>query len=140
MEAKISWQGDVRFAATSGSGHTVIVDGPPDHGGKNQGPRPMELMLLSAGSCSAFDVVHLLKKMRQAITGCEVKVTGKRADTEPKVFTEIHMHFVVRGDDLDSTKVERAIELSATKYCSASIMLAKTAKITHDFEIRSSTP
>lgn len=137
MQAKISWQGEARFAATSGSGHTVVVDGPPEHGGKNQGVRPMELMLLGAGSCSAFDVVHLLKKMRQPVTGCDVNIDSKRAEMEPKVFTEIHMHFVVSGDGLDPKKVERAIELSATKYCSASIMLAKTANITHDFEIMS---
>lgn len=135
MKASIEWTGDAGFLGKSGSGHAVQMDGPPDHGGKNQGPRPMEMLLLGLGGCAAFDVVLILKRGRQAISGCQAEIEADRADTDPKVFTRIHLHFVVEGTDLDPRKVERAISMSAEKYCSASIMLAKTAQITHDFEI-----
>lgn len=135
MKASIKWTGAVSFAGTSDSGHTVIMDGAPEFGGQNKGPRPMELVLIGTGGCTAFDVVHILRKSRQEITGCVAEIDAQRAETDPKVFTHIHIHFVVSGKNLDPKKVGHAIELSATKYCSASIMLGKTAKITHDFEI-----
>lgn len=135
MQARVKWAGEARFDGISESGHTVIMDGSPDFGGKNQGPRPMELLLLGMGGCTSFDVVLILKKKRQQVEDCEVVIEAKRAETEPKVFTDIHVHFIVKGKNLAANHVERAIELSAEKYCSASIMLAKTAKITHDFEI-----
>ncbi|MBI3777944.1 MAG: OsmC family protein [Gammaproteobacteria bacterium] len=135
MKATIKWTGDVSFAGTADSGQTVIMDGAPEYGGQNKGARPMELVLIGMGGCTAFDVVHILRKSRQEIAGCVAEVEAQRAETDPKVFTHIHIHFVVSGRNLDAKKVEHAIELSATKYCSASIMLGKTAKITHDFEI-----
>lgn len=136
MKTTITWKGDARFDAESGSGHTVRLDGPPDHGGRNGGPRPMELVLMGMGACTAFDVVLILRKGRVDITDCVAEVSAERAQTDPKVFTAIHVHFVVTGHNLPPAQVERAIKLSAEKYCSASIMLAKTARITHDFEIR----
>ncbi|WP_372523491.1 OsmC family protein [Sulfuricaulis sp.] len=136
MKAIIKWSGGVSFAGTADSGHTVIMDGAPESGGQNQGARPMELVLIGMGGCTAYDVVHILRKSRQEIVGCVAEVEARRAATDPKVFTHIHIHFVVSGKGLDPKKVQHAIELSATKYCSASIMLGKTAQITHDFEIR----
>lgn len=135
MKANIKWTGDVSFTGTADSGHTVIMDGAPDAGGQNKGSRPMELVLVGTGGCTAFDVMHILRKSRQEVSGCVAELEAKRADTDPKVFTNIHIHFVITGKNLDPKKVQHAIELSATKYCSASIMLAKTAKITHDFDI-----
>ncbi|OGI54190.1 MAG: peroxiredoxin [Candidatus Muproteobacteria bacterium RIFCSPHIGHO2_02_FULL_60_13] len=135
MKVNIKWTGGVSFAGTADSGHTVIMDGAPEAGGQNQGARPMELVLIGTGGCTAFDVVHILRKQRQEIADCVAEINAERAETDPKVFTNIHIHFVVTGKNLDAKKVQHAIELSATKYCSASIMLAKTAKITHDFEI-----
>lgn len=136
MHARIKWVENAAFLAETGSGHALVVDGPADIGGRNLGPRPMELMLLSIGSCSAVDVVHILKKARQAVTDVQVEVRGERADAEPKVFTAIHLHFVVRGQGLGVQHVERAVKLSADKYCSASIMAARGgARVTHDFEI-----
>ena len=135
MKATIKWVGEVGFEGSADSGHTVMMDGPPDHGGKNRGSRPMELVLIGMGGCTAFDVVHILKKARQEITDCVAQVEAERADTDPKVFTRIHIHFVVTGRKLDPKRVDNAIHLSAEKYCSASIMLGKTAQITHDFEI-----
>ena len=135
MQARVKWAGAARFDGISESGHTVVMDGAPEYGGENQGPRPMEMLLLGMGGCTAFDVVLILKKSRQAVEDCEVFIEARRADTEPKVFTDIHVHFIVKGKKLSPERVERAIELSAEKYCSASIMLAKTANITHDFEI-----
>jgi len=135
MKATIKWVGEVGFEGSADSGHTVMMDGPPDHGGKNRGSRPMELVLIGMGGCTAFDVVHILKKARQEITDCVAQVEAERADTDPKVFTKIHIHFVVTGRKLDPKRVYNAIHLSAEKYCSASIMLGKTARITHDFEI-----
>jgi putative redox protein len=135
MDAKVRWVDDAMFVGESGSGHAVVMDGPPDFGGKNLGIRPMEMLLLGLGGCSNFDVVLILKKLRQKIIHCDVEIKADRAEQDPKVFTAIHLHFVVEGDDLDEKKVERAINLSAEKYCSASIMLGQVAKITHDFEI-----
>ena len=136
MQARIKWAENAAFIGESGSGHAVVIDGPQDIGGRNLGPRPMEMMLLSVGSCSAVDVVHILKKARQDITDVVVDVKSKRAETDPKVFTDIHLHFVVTGRGLSENHVKRAVELSADKYCSASIMLAKGGvKITHDYEI-----
>lgn len=135
MKAEVKWAGEARFDGKSETGHTVIMDGAEAYGGKNQGARPMELLLLGMGGCSAFDVVLILKKARQEIVDCVVELDAERADKEPKVFTKIHAHFVVTGKDLSEKRVARAVELSAEKYCSASIMLGKTAEITHDFEI-----
>jgi len=139
MEARIKWVENAAFVGTTGSGHGVLIDGPPDIGGQNLGMRPMELMLLSVGACSAVDVVHILKKARQPVADVQVEVKGERADTDPKVFTKIHLHFVVAGKGLTPDRVERAVKLSAEKYCSASIMLGRAgASITHDFELRES--
>lgn len=135
MKATIEWNGEVTFTGTSEGGHAIVMDGAPEAGGRNQGARPMEVVLIGTGGCTAFDVVHILRKSRQEVTGCKAEIEAKRADTDPKVFTHIHVHFIVTGKNLDPKKVKHAIELSATKYCSASIMLGKTAKITHDFEI-----
>lgn len=135
MKANIKWTGDVSFTGTADSGHTVIMDGAPESGGRNQGSRPMELVLIGMGGCTAYDVIHILRKSRQEVTDCVAQIEAKRAETDPKVFTNIHIHFVVTGKNLDEKKVQHAIELSATKYCSASIMIGKTAKITHDFEL-----
>jgi len=135
MRAVIQWTGNVSFDGWADSGHTVKMDGPPDFGGQNLGARPMELVLIGMGGCTAFDVIHILKKARQGVTDCVAEIDATRADSEPKVFTKIHVHFRVTGHKLDPKRVHQAIELSATKYCSASIMLGKTAEITHDFEI-----
>ena len=123
------------FVGESGSGHAVVMDGAPEHGGRNLGVRPMEMLLLGLGGCTAFDVVMILKKSRQDIVDCEVTIDSDRAEEVPKVFTRIHIHFIVSGSNLDVGKVDKAVNLSAEKYCSASEMLGKTAKITHDFEI-----
>lgn len=135
MEARVRWIENAAFMAETGSGHAIVIDGPESIGGRNLGPRPMELMLMSVGSCSAVDIVQILKKARQPVTGCEVKVSGTRAETDPKVFTDIHLHFAVSGEGLSEHHVKRAVELSAEKYCSASIMLGKAANITHGYEI-----
>ena len=136
MKARIKWVDGVCFRGESGSGHAVIMDGAPEGGGRNAGMRPMETVLIGTGGCTAYDVVHILKKSRAAISDCVVEIESERAAEDPKVFTKIHFHFVVSGKDLKPQQVERAIQLSAEKYCSASIMLAKTAVITHDFEIK----
>ncbi|MDO8989455.1 MAG: OsmC family protein [Sideroxyarcus sp.] len=135
MKARIKWVEEVSFIGETESGHAVVMDGPPAGGGRNLGPRPMEMLLIGTGACTAYDVVTILKKGRQKITDCVVDIQSDRADTDPKVFTRINMHFVVTGKELKREQVERAIKLSAEKYCSASIMLGKTAAITHDFEI-----
>ena len=135
MKARIEWKDGMSFLGESGSGHSVLMDGPPEAGGKNLGPRPMEMVLMGTGGCAAFDVVLILKKSRQDISDCMVEIEAERAMEEPKVFTRIHFHFIVTGKQLKPEQVERAINLSAEKYCSASIMLAKTAELTHDFEI-----
>lgn len=135
MRCRVKWLDHMTFVGESGSGHAVVMDGAPEHGGRDLGIRPMEMLLLGVGGCTAFDVVSILKKSRQAIVDCEVEVDSDRAEKVPKVFTRIHIHFIVSGNNLDSAKVEKAVNLSAEKYCSASIMLGKTAEITHDFEI-----
>ena len=135
MKATIKWLDGVSFVGESDSGHAVVLDGPPDAGGRNIGMRPMEMVLVGMGGCTAFDVVSILQKARQPVTDCRVELVAERADEIPKVFTRIHVHFVVSGHGLKEAQVERAVKLSAEKYCSASIMLGKTAAITHDFEI-----
>ncbi|MHB8939713.1 MAG: OsmC family protein [Thiobacillus sp.] len=135
MKARVKLIEGVSFVGQSESGHSVVMDGPPESGGKNLGVRPMEMLLLGLGGCSAFDVVLILRKARQQVTGCVADLTAERADTAPKVFTKIHVHFTVTGKALDPRRVEQAVHLSAEKYCSASIMLGKTAEITHDFEV-----
>lgn len=135
MQARIKWVEGVSFLGQTESNHSVLMDGSPEAGGKNLGPRPMELVLIGTGGCTAFDVVHILKKSRQQITDCVAEIQAERAETDPKVFTKIHFHFIITGTQLNVEQVERAINLSAEKYCSASIMLGKTATITHDFEI-----
>jgi putative redox protein len=135
MKATVAWAGKASFEGKSESGHTVIMDGSPDIGGENRGPRPMELLLLGMGGCTSIDVMLILGKGRQDVTDCVAHIDAERAPAEPKVFTKIHVHFVVSGRQLDPKRVEKAIHLSASKYCSASIMLGKTAVITHDFEI-----
>ena len=135
MKARVKWSEQVTFIGETGSGHAVVMDGSPESGGRNLGPRPMEMLLLGAGGCTSFDVIAILKKSRQSVSDCYVEIEAERADSDPKVFTKIHMHFVVTGKDIKTEVVERAIKLSAEKYCSASIMLGKTAAITHDFEV-----
>jgi len=136
MKAKIKWVEEMTFVGESGSGHSVLMDGPPEHGGRNLGVRPMEMMLLGLGGCTSFDVMHILKKARQSVADCVVELEAERAETEPKVFTRIHVHFIVSGHGLKESQVKRAVELSAEKYCSASIMLARAGvEITHDYEI-----
>ena len=123
------------FIGESGSGHAVVMDGAPEMGGRNLGPRPMEMLLMGTGGCSAFDVVLILQKSRQNVSDCQVHLDATRAESDPKVFTKIHFHFVVSGHGLSDTAVERAVKLSHDKYCSASIMLAQVAEITHSFEV-----
>ncbi|WP_028452157.1 OsmC family protein [Chitinilyticum aquatile] len=135
MKVRLKWVEEVSFLAQSESGHAVLMDGPPEGGGRNLGPRPMEMLLMGAAGCSTYDVIHILKKGRADVRDCVVEVEADRADTEPKVFTRIHLHFIVKGKGLKPEQVERAIRLSAEKYCSATIMLAKTAEVTHDFEV-----
>ncbi len=146
MECTVTWTGaagtrsNMGFVAETGSGHVLHMDGAPDparpeHGGANLAPRPMEALLAGTGGCSAYDVVLILKRGRHAVSGCSVKLTSQRADTDPKVFTQIHMHFTVRGRGIPEAAVQRAIALSHEKYCSASVMLGKTAAITTSFEL-----
>ena len=135
MECIVRWHEGMSFIAETGSGHLVAMDGAPEAGGRNLAPRPMEMVLAGTGACTAFDVVLILKRSRQAVTGCEARLVADRADADPKVFTKINFHFVVTGRDLKPDAVERAIKLSSEKYCSASIMLGKTADVTHTCEI-----
>jgi putative redox protein len=135
MKARIKWVEGATFMAESGSGHAVIIDGPPDHGGRNLGMRPMEAVLTGLGSCSAFDVVSILKKARQNVSSCHVELDAERADTVPAVFTRIHMHYVIRGQNVKAKAVERAIELSVDTYCSATAMLKPRVEITHGWSI-----
>ncbi len=136
MKARIKWIENVTFVAESGSGHALVMDGAPEGGGRNLGPRPMEVVLMGTGGCTAYDVMHILRKSRAPVTDCVLEIESERAAEDPKVFTKIHFHFVVTGKGLKPAQVERAVQLSAEKYCSASIMLGKTAAITHDFEVR----
>jgi putative redox protein len=135
MKARVKWVEQVSFLGETESGHAVLMDGSPAAGGRNLGPRPMEMLLLGAGGCTSFDVIAILKKSRQVVSDCYVEIEAERAETDPKVFTKIHMHFVVKGKDIKPEVVEKAIKLSAEKYCSASIMLGATAAMTHDFEV-----
>jgi putative redox protein len=135
MKARVKWVEQASFLGETESNHTVLMDGSPAAGGRNLGPRPMEMLLIGTGGCTSFDVVSILKKSRQAISDCYVELSAERAETDPKVFTKVHMHFVVKGKNIKPEAVEKAIKLSAEKYCSASIMLGKTAAITHDFEV-----
>lgn len=135
MQVEVRWQGGAAFAGHSGSGHQLIMDGPPEGGGTNQGMRPMELLLLGMAACTAYDVVSILRKSRQEPSACRVAVEADRTEQPPQVFTEIRVRFVLSGTALKPQAVERAIKLSSEKYCSASIMLGKTARITHEFHI-----
>lgn len=136
MDIKVKWVDGVAFVGESETGHAVVLDGAPENGGRNIGMRPMEMLLIGMGACTAFDVVTILKKSRQPIVDCVAEIHADRADEIPKVFTRIHVHFVLTGNDLNPTQVERAVKLSAEKYCSASIMLSKSVAITHDFVIQ----
>lgn len=136
MKARVKLVEGITFVAESGSGHAVVMDAAPEVGGNDLGARPMEMLLMGAGGCTAIDVVHILRKARQALVDCVVELEAERAPEDPKVFTRIHMHYVVTGRGLNPTQVERAIKLSKEKYCSATIMLAQSAEITYDYEIR----
>ncbi|MCH9745342.1 MAG: OsmC family protein [Proteobacteria bacterium] len=133
MKTIVRWIDGMMMVGESASGHALIMDGPEDLGGKNLGVRPMEMLLLGMGGCTTVDVISTLKKMREAVSDCRVEISAERADEHPKVFTKIHLHFVIKGDNLNEKKVAKAVSLSADKYCSASIMLGKMATITHDF-------
>ena len=135
MKARVKWVDGTLMVGESPSGHAVVMDGPTEFGGRNLGIRPMEMLLLGMGGCTEFDVLLILRKGRHEVVGCEVQLEAERADSDPKVFTRIHAHFVVTGRSIPAAAVERAIKLSAEKYCSASIMLGTTAEITHDFEL-----
>lgn len=137
MKARVKWVDNAMFVGETESGHAIVMDGPPEGGGQNLGARPMEMLLMGMGGCTNYDVVSILKKSRQPIIDCIAEITAERAETVPKVFTKIHVHFVVTGrEGLKEAQVKRAVDLSADKYCSASIMLGKAAEITHDFEIQ----
>ncbi|MBK5937963.1 OsmC family protein [Halochromatium roseum] len=136
MKARVKWVEGTAMLGESSSGHALVMDGPAEAGGRNLGPRPMEMLLLGLGGCTQFDVLLILRKARQAVTDCVVELTAERSTSDPKVFTRIHVHFIVTGRALSEKRVARAVELSATKYCSASIMLGAMATITHDFELR----
>ena len=136
MKASVKWTDGRQFVAESGSGHSVVIDGPPDHGGRNTGPRPMEMLLMGMGACTSFDVLEILDKSRAPVSDCVASIEAERADSVPSVFTKIHVHFTVTGKGLKENHVKRAVELSAEKYCSASIMLAQGGvEITHSYEI-----
>lgn len=135
MKARVKWLDNMSFVGESGSGHSVVMDGAPDSGGRDLAPRPMEMVLMGMGGCTAFDVVLILQRARQPIDDCIVEISAERAEEVPKVFTRIHVHYIVKGRGLSEKQVEKAIKLTAEKYCSVSIMLAATVDITHDFEI-----
>ncbi len=135
MQARVKWLDNMSFVGESGSGHSVVMDASPEVGGRDLGIRPMEMLLLGLGGCASIDVVMILQRSRQDIKDCTVQISAERVATEPRVFSKIHLHFVVEGNNLSTDRVERAIGLSAEKYCSASLMLGKTAEITHDFEV-----
>ncbi len=135
MKARIKWLDNMSFVGETGSGHSIVMDGAPDSGGRNLAARPMEMVLVGMGGCTAFDVVMILKKARQPISDCIVEISAERAEDIPKVFTKIHAHYIVKGKGLSEKQVEKAVHLTAEKYCSVSIMLAATAEVTHDFEI-----
>jgi putative redox protein len=135
MKARIKWVENLCFIGESDSGHTIVLDGPPEMGGKNLSIRPMEMVLIGLGGCTAIDVITILKKQRQAVTDCVIEVEAERSDESPKVFTQIHIHYILSGKALKSEQVKRALDLSTEKYCSVSAMLAKTAKMTYDYKI-----
>jgi putative redox protein len=135
MNVRVKWMDNMTFVGETASGHAVVMDGPPDQGGRNIAARPMEMVLLGLGGCTAFDVVSILKKARQPVTGCQVEIEAARADAIPAVFTRIHLHYTVSGKALRDKQVERAVQLSAEKYCSVTLMLSKTAEITHDYDV-----
>jgi putative redox protein len=135
VKARVKWVERSTFVGESGSGHAVVMDGPPDSGGRDLGIRPMEMVLIGMGGCTAFDVVYILAKFRQKVDDCVVELDAERAEAPPRVFTRIHVHFVVKGRDLSEKQVGRAVQLSAEKYCSASIMLAQSVEISHSFEV-----
>lgn len=135
MRCRIKWLDHMSFVGESDSGHSVVMDGSPEAGGRDLGIRPMEMLLLGLGGCTAFDVISILRKARQQVIDCEVELEAERAEEIPRVFTKIHVHFIVSGKNLEATRVAKAVALSADKYCSASRMLEKTATITHDFEV-----
>lgn len=135
MKATVKWLDHMSFVGEAGSGHSIVMDGPPDDGGRNLGVRPMEMVLLGMGGCTAFDVVFILNKARQQLTDCHVELEAERATEVPRVFTKIHAHYVIRGKDLDEKKVARAVKMTAERYCSVSIMLSASVEITHDYEI-----
>ncbi len=135
MKATVKWLDNMSFVGESGSGHSVVMDGPPEAGGRNMGVRPMEMVLLGMGGCTAFDVVMILKRSRQDIVDCHVELEAERAAEVPKVFTKIHVHYIIKGRQLNEKQVARAVNLTAEKYCSVSIMLAAVAEVTHDYEI-----
>ncbi|HDH15850.1 MAG TPA: OsmC family protein [Gammaproteobacteria bacterium] len=135
MRVEVDWLDGMAFEARGDSGHKVLIDASPDVGGKNRGSRPMEILLMGLGGCSSIDVMLMLKKSRQDVTNCKAVIEAKRADTVPAVFTHIHVHFIVKGRGLSAKHIERAVKLSAEKYCSASIMLSQAAEMTHDFEV-----
>lgn len=136
MKVRVKWIEGVAFMGESETGHAVVLDGAPENGGRNIGMRPMEMLLIGMGGCTSFDVVTILKKSRQPVVDCVAEISAERAEEIPKVFTKIHVHFVVTGKDLNEKQVARAVSLSAEKYCSASIMLSKSVTITHDYEIK----
>ena len=138
MQVVVKWIDGVSFVGESETGHAVVLDGAPENGGRNIGMRPMEMLLIGMGACTSFDVVTILKKARQPIVDCVAEIQAERADEIPNVFTKIHVHFVITGNNLNESQVERAVKLSAEKYCSASIMLAKSVTITHGYEIKPS--
>lgn len=135
MKARVRWLEPMGFVGETGSGHSIVMDGSPEFGGRDLGARPMEMLLLGMGGCTSFDVMLILQKARQKVTDCVAEISAERAETDPKVFTKIHVHFVITGHALSEKHVARAIQLSSEKYCSASIMLGATAEITHDYEI-----
>jgi len=135
VEARVKLLENVCFVGETGSGHALVMDGAPEGGGRNLGPRPMELLLVGAGGCTSYDVVTILRNSKQDVAACECQVEAERAETDPKVFTKIHLHFVVSGHGLLPNRVEHAIRLSAEKYCSATLMFAKTAEVTHSHEV-----
>jgi putative redox protein len=135
MKARVKWVDGAMMIGESGTGHAIVMDGAPEYGGRDMGPRPMEMLLLGLGGCTEFDVVHILKRGRNEVDACEVDIEAERADKDPKVFTKIHVHFTVSGPGLTDKAVSRAVKLSAEKFCSASLMLGKAAEITHDYEV-----
>lgn len=135
VKANLTWAGGAAFVGASANGQRIVMDGPPEGGGRNLGPRPMETLLMGMGACAAYDVLSILRKSRAQVKDCKIEISATRADSHPQVFTDIHVHFIIEGAGVKEKQVERAVNLSAEKYCSASIMLGKTAQITHSWQI-----